>query len=177
MDYKKISIIGNVASGKSTLARFLSKRKNLPVTHIDSIQFLPDLTIRPYAETIKTLSAIQDQPEWIIDGYGPLDILEARLKLSDQIIFIDLPIWLNYFWLMKRQIKNLFSPRAELPVGSSELSWAHTRKLIRSVDQIHYKMHPELRRILKKDIYQNKVVLIQSASELNRFTFSQSTAH
>ena len=169
---KKISIIGNVASGKSTLARLLSKTKNLPVTHIDSIQFLPDLTMRPYAETIKILSAIQDQLEWIIDGYGPLDILEARLKLSDQIIFIDLAIGVNYFWLLKRQIKNLFSPRAELPAGSSELSWNHTKKLIRSVNQIHYKMHPELRRILNKEIYQNKVVLIQSRSDLNLFVAS-----
>ena len=164
----KISIIGNVASGKSTLARFFSEKKKIPVTHIDSIQFLPDLSIRPYADTIKQLTDIQNQSSWIIDGYGPLDILEQRLKLSDQIIFIDLPVWINYFWLVKRQFKNIFSPRHELPAGSSELTWDHTKKLFRSVDQIHRKMHPELRRILNKDIYSHKVLTIQSISELNR---------
>lgn len=164
----RLSIIGNVASGKSTLARFFSKSKKIPLTHIDSVQFLPDLSIRPYADTIKALKEIQNHSSWIIDGYGPLDILEERLKLSDQIIFIDLPIWINYFWLIKRQIKNIFSPRQELPAGSSELSWAHTKKLLRSIDQIHTKMHPELRRILAKDIYRGKVMRIQSVATLNR---------
>jgi adenylate kinase family enzyme len=165
----RIAIIGNVASGKTTLARLLSKTKNIPATHIDSIQFLPGLVMRPYQETIKILSEIQNQPAWIIDGYGPLDILEGRLQLSDQIIFIDLPVWLNYYWLIKRQLKNIFVPRNELPIGSSELTWAHTKKLFRSVNQINSKMHPELRRILSQEIYRDKLVRIESVSDLNQW--------
>ncbi len=146
----RIAIIGNVASGKSTLARQISKEKNIPVTFTDSIQFLPDLTIRPYKETIEILLNIQQEPSWIIDGYGPLDILEKRFELADQIIFCDPPIHKNYFRLFKRQIKNIFSPRAELPTGADELTWAHTQKLFKTIKQQHEKMRPELLRILNR---------------------------
>jgi adenylate kinase family enzyme len=146
----RIAIIGNVASGKSTLARQISKEKSIPVTFIDSIQFLPDLSIRPYQETIEILSNIQKQSSWIIDGYGPLDILEQRFKLADQIIFCDPPVHINYFRLLKRQLINIFSPRAELPTGANELSWSHTQKLFKTINQQHQKMRPELLRILNR---------------------------
>lgn len=146
----RIAIIGNVASGKSTLARRLSKEKNIPVTFTDSIQFLPDLAIRPYKETIEILLDIQQQPFWIIDGYGPLDILEKRFELADQIIFCDPPIYKNYIRLLIRQIKNIFSPRVELPAGANELTWSHTQKLFKTINQQHQKMRPELLRILNR---------------------------
>lgn len=146
----RIAIIGNVASGKSTLARQISKEKNIPVTFTDSIQFLPNLTIRPYKETIEILLNIHQQESWIIDGYGPLDILEKRFELADQIIFCDPPLFKNYFRLIIRQIKNIFFPRSELPIGANELTWSHTQKLFKTINQQHQKMRPELLRILNR---------------------------
>ena len=38
----RIAIIGNAGGGKSTLARKLGKALDLPVTHVDSIQYRSD---------------------------------------------------------------------------------------------------------------------------------------
>lgn len=162
----KISIIGNIASGKTTLAKILEQKYKIKPTHIDTLQYNQDLSIKPFNETIQILKQVQNAESWIIDGYGPLDILEERFKLSDQIIFIDFSIWQNYFWLIKRQLKNLIHPRLELPAGSSEISWVHTKKLFKTIQQIHFKMHPELRRILYREINLNKLIHIKTAEEL-----------
>ncbi len=158
----RIVIIGNVASGKTTLAHQISKEKNIEITHVDSIQFLPDLSMRPYKETIEILNQIQQLPSWIIDGYGPLDILEKRFEICDQIIFLDPPLWKNYLRLSIRQFKNIFAPRSELPIGSQELTWSHTKKLFKTVSQQHKKMRPELVRILNREQNKKKLLLIRS---------------
>lgn len=154
----KIAIIGNVASGKTTLARQISKEKNIPVTFVDSIQFLPGLVIRPYKQTIEILLNIQQHESWIIDGYGPLDILEKRFADADQIIFCDPPVYKNYVRLFIRQVKNIFFPRKELPEGCSELTWMHTVKLFKTVHQQHQKMRPELIRILNREANKKKLL-------------------
>jgi len=161
MKTKRIAIIGNVASGKTTLARKLSKEKNIEVTHVDSIQFVHDLKIRPYKETIEILTAVQDQKTWIIDGYGPLDILEKRFELADQIIFLDPLIFKNYLRLFLRQIKNIFSPRQELPPDCNEITWSHTVKLFKTIHQMHTKMRPELVRILNRENNKKKLLHIK----------------
>ncbi len=158
----RIAIIGNVASGKTRLARKLSKEKNIEITFVDSIQFLPDLSMRPYKETIEILNQVQKNSSWIIDGYGPLDILEKRFEICDQIIFLDPPIYKNYWRLFFRQVKNIFFPRQELPSGSNELTWAHTKKLFKTIAQQHKKMRPELVRILNREQNKKKLLLIRS---------------
>jgi adenylate kinase family enzyme len=156
----RIAIIGNVASGKTRLAHQISKEKNIEITHVDSIQFLPDLSIRPYKETIEILNQIQKKPSWIIDGYGPLDILEKRFEICDQIIFLDPPVWKNYWRLVLRQFKNIFSPRQELPVGHSEINWEHTLKLFKTISRHHEKMRPQLVRILNREQNKKKLTTI-----------------
>lgn len=146
--HQKITIIGNCCSGKTHLSQKLSIRLNLPLYCVDGIQFDQNLKILPHNETIKKLQEIEQTEKWIIDGYGPLDILEARFLKSDLIIFLDPPLWVNYFLLFYRQIKNIWWPRKELPSGSDELTWQHTKKLFKTIWKVHKQMRPELIRIL-----------------------------
>lgn len=170
---RKISIIGNVATGKTTLSRILSVELNIPVTHVDSLQFLPGMIIRPHRETIQDLLKIQTKQEsWIIDGYGPLDILIDRLHKSDTIIFLDLPVYQMYLSCFFRQLKNIFSPRPELPAGCSELSLKHTVKLMKTIYQQHAKMRPELIRILSKDELKSKVKISRKMTSVTTWIFS-----
>ena len=159
---KKITIIGNIASGKTELARKLSMRYNIPVTHIDSIQFLPNLTIADLNQTRSILNRVQQRPEWIIDGQGPLDMFEARFAQADQIVFIDLPIYLNFALLTYRLFKNIIRPRQELPFGSNELNWSHIKKQFRTTWVIHKKMRPELIRMLSRNEFREKVIILKS---------------
>lgn len=159
---RKIAVIGNAGGGKTKLSRGLHKLYSLPLVHVDSLQFIPPMAIRPYQDTIGILRPLQNSEEWIIDGYGPLDLLHERLALADCVVFIDLPLVQHYWWFAKRQLVNLWSPRQELPEGCSELSWSHTLKVIKSMWKAHQQMRPELLRILARPELQNKVVHIQT---------------
>lgn len=164
---KKIAVIGNACGGKTLLSLSLAKMYQLPLTHVDSIQFMPGMTIRPYRDSIQILAEIQNLEAWIIDGYGPLDILEKRLQLADHVVFIDLPIWRHFWWCTKRQIKNLFSKRVELPEGCSEASYSHTVKLYKTIWGVHQKMRPEMIRILNRENLKSKVRFIQNLEDWN----------
>ncbi|WP_413581054.1 adenylate kinase [Bdellovibrio sp. HCB288] len=163
---KKIAVIGNAGAGKTVLSRRLAQIHKLPLTHVDSIQFLAGMKIRPHKESISIISDVQNQNAWIIDGYGPLDILEKRLQLADRIVMIDLPLWRHYWWASKRQLQNLWSPRRELPEGCSEISWAQTKKLYKTIGTVHRLMRPELIRILNRENIKSKVVWIRNLSQL-----------
>lgn len=165
---QKIAIIGNAGSGKTTFGRKLSRKLNLPLTPVDSIQFLSGMRIRPHAESIAMLNDIQAGQKWIIDGYGPLDILEKRLQAADQIILLDWPLWRNYFWATKRQIKSLWSPRAELPAGCREATWNQTLKLYKTIGRVHKQMRPELLRILQRENLRDKVVWVRTVGALKK---------
>lgn len=157
---KKITIVGNIASGKTELARRLSARFNIPITHVDAIQFDQQLNIANLDRTRTILKQVQQEDRWIIDGQGPLDMFETRFILADQIIFIDLPIYMNFLLLTYRLFKSFFAPRKELPTGSSELKWKHIKKQYRTTWIIHKKMRPELIRMLQRNEFRSKVITI-----------------
>lgn len=169
MKYKKIAIIGNCAAGKTELGRVLSKSTGIPVFHVDSLQFVENMKIRSHQETIQDLTQIENLNEWIIDGFGPLDILEQRLIKADLVLFIDLPLWRHYWWLTKRQIKSIWSPRQELPSNCSDLSWPQIKKLYRGIWQVHTKMRPEMLKILARQELKSKVVIIRTVSDFSKF--------
>jgi adenylate kinase family enzyme len=164
---KKIIIIGNSSGGKSVLARRLGEIHNIAVIHIDSLQYLPGLTLRPHQETLKFLEEIMIKDSWLIDGYGPLDNLEKRFSLADRIIFIDLPLWRHYWWFTKRQIQNLWSRREELPENCNELTWTHSKKVLDNIWTVHTKMRPELMRILNRPTNIEKVIMISDLKTWN----------
>ncbi len=169
----KIAIVGNAAGGKTFLSRKLGARLSLPIVHVDSIQFLPQMKIRPHVETIVALRAAALKENWIIDGYGPLDIIEERFLIADRIIFIDLPLWRHYLWAVKRQIKHLWVRRIELPDGCREANISQSIKLFKSIWITHKKMRPELLKIFARDHLKPKMLSIRSLSELNRIAKAQ----
>ncbi len=166
---KRITIIGNAAGGKTTLARQLGASTGLPVFHIDSIQFLPSLEIRPLDETRAELRKIMSQEFWILDGLGPFDLLIDRFKASDIVIFLDLPIWQHYFWYLKRQVTSLWRPRSELPPGSHEFGFQRTKKVLKTMRGIHEKMRPELLRILNSPEHSSKLIHLKAVKDISSF--------
>lgn len=161
----KIVVVGNIAGGKTELSRRLARVHSVPITHVDSLQFLPGMKIRPLDETRKALKSITDQENWLIDGYGPLDLIEKRFQMADHVVFVDFPIWRHYWWCTKRQIQNLWSRREELPEGCYELTYEHTMKLYKTLWQMHTKMRPELLRIFARDHFKNKMTYVRTVKE------------
>lgn len=165
---RKVMVIGNIAAGKTRLSRRLAVLWDLPLLHIDSVQFLGGMKIRALAETRAAIQQIENQERWLIDGYGPLDMLENRFRKSDKIIFIDFPLWRHQWWLTKRQIQNLWSRRAELPPECDERNWEHTEKMFRVLKSSHRQMRPELLRIFSREDLKSKVVIVKTLRDWRR---------
>lgn len=167
MKPKKIAVIGNSCSGKTRLSRAFADQYALPLTHVDSIQFLAGMKLRDPAETRKILDEIASGEKWVIDGFGPLKIVENRFQKADVVVFIRFPLWRNYWWCLKRQLKGLYTRRPELPEGCFESTLPQTIKLIKTIWNIHFGMWPQLDRIFLQNKYKNKIVYVRNLSEFD----------
>lgn len=90
-NYKKILIVGCGGAGKSTLAREMGNRFNLPVIHLDKLHWLPDWVERPDSEFYAMLESELQKSQWIIDG-NYSSTFELRLQYADLCIFLDYSI-------------------------------------------------------------------------------------
>lgn len=165
---KKIAIIGNGGGGKTTLSRRLGELHGVPVTHVDTIQFVAGMNVRPLAETRAILGEITAREKWLIDGFGPLDMIDARFEKAERVIFVDFPLWRHYWWCTKRQVKSLWSPRRELVEGCNEATIKHTIKLFKTLWKVHYGMKPELMKIFNRASIAPKMIYIRSLKDWNR---------
>lgn len=156
---QKIFIAGNIGSGKTYLARRLAATLKLPLYHVDTLQFNQDLSIKPYRETLQELQRIQQSPRWIIDGYGPLDLIHKRLEDADLVIYLDPPFWQNQLRLLFRQISVGLRPRSELPAGAREFKWNHMRRALQNLRSSHRQMRPEMLRLLSSEKHKSKSLI------------------
>ena len=98
---KRVMINGGPGSGKSTLARALGVSTGLPVYHMDQIHHMPGWEPRPLPEKIKMANAIEAKDEWIFEG-GLSSTYENRATRADTLVWIDLPMTLRWFRVVKR---------------------------------------------------------------------------
>ena len=85
----KIAIIGYSGSGKSTLARLISELYDIPVLHLDTVEFLPGWQSRELSKKLEIVRNFLNQnSSWVIDGnYGKLMYWE-RMEQADHIIML-----------------------------------------------------------------------------------------
>lgn len=148
------------------LARQLASALSVPLVHVDSLEFNSDLSKKSLDTIRKDLKSALTGSEWILDGYGPLDMLPSHLKAADVIIFIDFRYCQNLLWLIKRQLIVLFKPRLELPAGAREWNWAHFKKMLVTLRKQHKLMNPELLRILQRPENHSKLVHVKTQNDL-----------
>lgn len=86
-------IIGYSGSGKSTLARFVSEAEQLPLLHLDSVQFTANWEERDKTEARQIVAEFLKQDGWVIDGNYSDYLYEQRLAEADRIIFLNFPRW------------------------------------------------------------------------------------
>ncbi|MEL6700093.1 MAG: AAA family ATPase [Pseudomonadota bacterium] len=118
-------IIGAPGSGKSTLARKLGVRTGLPVVHIDLIHWMPGWEERPKADKIAMIRPLEEQEDWIIEG-GLSATYDTRLARADTLIWLDMPIALRLYRVIRRLMVTYGKNRPDLPEGCPEVLGWHT---------------------------------------------------
>jgi adenylate kinase family enzyme len=167
---KRIAIIGNAGGGKTTLAALIGKKTGYPVFSLDAIQWKPGWVKTDENEFHQKHSQLLINDAWIIEGWGYAESLNDRLHASEMIIFIDLSLFAHYRWAIKRQIKNIFIPREELP-GKYPLGMNTVYMLI-AIMRFHMTVRPMLQQLIPS-VQNNKKLIHITSPDLLQQTMQQ----
>ena len=115
---KKVAVFGNAGGGKSTLSKRLSQITGLPVYPLDKIKYQSGGSEVSQEEYQRTHQQILATDQWIIDGFGSMETLWPRLEEADTLIYIDLPLYVHFWWVTKRLITGYFRPPEGWPENS-----------------------------------------------------------
>jgi adenylate kinase family enzyme len=98
---QRVLIIGPCGAGKSTLASELGPHLNLPVFHMDQLNWKPGWVESSKDELHEKLAIVTAADRWLIDGtYG--GTLATRLERADRVVYLDYPIRLCVVRLIRR---------------------------------------------------------------------------
>jgi adenylate kinase family enzyme len=100
---QKILVGGITGSGKTTMAKGISARLNLPFVEIDGLFHGPGWTKRP--EFFEDIKRVTDEPAWVMDSYGYSIVREILLSKADTLIWLDYPRWQIMPRVIKRSIR------------------------------------------------------------------------
>jgi adenylate kinase family enzyme len=163
----KVAVIGNAGGGKSTLCRRLSAARQLPLYVVDDLQWRPGWVQTPAEEFRRLHDAILEQERWIIDGWGARACIEQRFEAADTLILVDFPLYVHYWWALKRQFKSLLRPAAYGPAGCP--MWPVTWRLLKLMWTLHRTARPELIALINRYAGRKAVFHLRSPRELRRF--------
>ncbi|MCI9414690.1 MAG: AAA family ATPase [Clostridiales bacterium] len=110
---ERMLIIGGNGCGKTTLAKELSVRLSLPLTHLDVLYWRDHWASVSPQEFDDLLKNELIKPQWIIDG-NFRRTLPLRLAYCDTVIFMDFSRFRCVYGTIKRIIQNHGKSRPDM---------------------------------------------------------------
>ena len=116
---ERIIIIGCGGAGKSTLARQLGDKLNLPVVHLDKLFWKPGWVESSKDEIDAIIRQEIDKPRWIMDGnYNRT--LQMRTARCDTVIYLDFSRLACLLGVAKRILTTYGTVRPDMGEGCPE---------------------------------------------------------
>ncbi|MQS18192.1 adenylate kinase [Streptomyces kaniharaensis] len=167
---RKIALFGPPATGKSTLARWLSAELGHPHTDLDDLLFTPDGPL-PLPEFRRQAGEITRQDTWIVEGnFSKLaDVVWHR---ADVLVWLDFQLPLIMYRIVRRSLYQLTgyedSPQAR------RLTWSKAffsrRSLLRTAIRKYRNNRPRYVQQVSETADQGvKVVRLHSPREVRRW--------
>ena len=164
---KKVAVFGNAGGGKSTLSKRLSEITGLPLHVLDKIQYQSGGTEVPQEDYKRAHQQILVTDQWIIDGFGCMETLWLRLNEADSLVFVDLPLYVHFWWVTKRLITGYFKPPEGWPQKSPILKSSLTS--YRVLWLCHKYLTPKYRDYIEQAQSIKSVYHIRSTEQISQF--------
>ena len=116
---ERIVIIGCGGAGKSTLARQLGEKLELPVVHLDKLWWKPGWVESTPEEFDEKLAAELEKPRWIMDGNFNRT-MPQRLSKCDTVIYLDFSRFACLMGVLKRVLTTHGKVRPDMGEGCPE---------------------------------------------------------
>ena len=116
---KRILILGPSGSGKSTLARQIGGRLDLPVVHLDAINWNPGWVQTARAQFRERVAEAVRGDITVMDSNYTSD-LDLRLPRAEAVIWLDLPRHVYFPRAVWRSIRNYGHARDDVGPGCPE---------------------------------------------------------
>jgi adenylate kinase family enzyme len=161
----KIHIIGSVGSGKTTLARALSSKLNIPFYELDNVvwkRFQSGDVRRSEEERDEYLNHIINSDAWIIEGVHHKWVHQG-FQNAEWIIFLDTDYSKRIFRIIKRFILQ--------KMGLEKANYKPTFKMFRRMfgwnARFEKESKPEILNILSQ--YNDKLIILKDNTEINKY--------
>jgi adenylate kinase family enzyme len=116
---KKIAVIGHPGAGKSTLSVKMSELLRLPLIHLDKEFWKPGWQQPPRDEWREHVWEMAAGERWIMDGTYD-NSLDIRLPQADTVVFLDFPMGLCMWRILKRMLGGYGRVRPDMGDGCRE---------------------------------------------------------
>ena len=165
---QRIMIIGQPGSGKSTLARMLGECLGLPVFHIDHIHWQTGWVERARPDKTLLCHEIEAGDQWVFEG-GHSTTWGNRLARADLLIWLDLPLPLRFYRVVKRSLRYLGQTRPDLPDGCPERLNAATLTFWRWIWDTRHSARLQMQRLAVSEAASGRLVHLKSPAEVRRW--------
>lgn len=167
---RRISIIGFAGSGKSVLARRLASILGIEAIHLDSHFWKAGRIEVSKAEQREIIESLIQPESWIIDGVYA-DTLDVRFANSDTIIFLDTPVPICLWRIVKRRFEHRESRRPDEVPGfdTKFFDWRYFWRMLRWGVKYRLAVRPLILRKVTQYHSGRTVVRLRRLSEIERF--------
>lgn len=164
---ERILIIGCNASGKTTMAKKLAQKLNLPLIHLDKLYWRYNWTHATDEEFDELLEKELKKSEWIIEG-NIKRTLPTRLNYCDTVIYLDFPAWICVLSAIKRLICSHNKSRQDMGGVCIEKFNVNAFKFIHSIWSFNTKNRRDYYEMINK---QNnvKVIILKSRKQVDKY--------
>jgi adenylate kinase family enzyme len=115
---RRVSVVGNTGSGKTTLARILANRLGVPHVELDAIFHQPDWTPLPTDAFRKAVTDAVAGDGWVVDG-NYSSVRDMVWDRADTVVWLDLPRHSVMRQVIARTVRRMIT-REELWNGNRE---------------------------------------------------------
>lgn len=164
---QRIMVMGISAGvGKSTFARSLGKILSINVYHLDALYWKPNWVAASFEEFSQSHQKLLNQSQWIIEGnYN--NTAKARAEHADTIIYLELPLYVCLYRVVKRWIKNIGKTRPDMGEGCKEkIDWSFIKFIYTTYYPRKQKMIDRLQALQALGPKKN-IIILKSQRDIN----------